>query len=179
MTELKTGLWTCHCWEISGPGWSVSRPPHLCTVPGGRPLLSLVSGQRPQLLGYHVRSLLIRAPTRSSPRSPINHTTFTPQLWPTLTVNALCKSNQLSGGSPSSEWLKCRKLAADARAINSCFGRSCRSQLKPEASSCARRVNVRVFHKCQLLPAHCLVGELSHSVELLLHLVFFCVTTGR
>lgn len=27
MTEIKTGLWTCHRREISGPGWSVSRCP--------------------------------------------------------------------------------------------------------------------------------------------------------
>lgn len=39
--------------------------------------------------------------------------------------------------------------------------------------------NKRVFSSFQLLPAHCLVGELSHPVELFLHLVFFCVTTRR
>lgn len=42
-----------------------------------------------------------------------------------------------------------------------------------------RRYMADVFSQFRLLPAHCLVGQLSHSVELLLHLVCFCVTTGR
>lgn len=42
---------------------------------------------------------------RSFLLSSINHTPFKLQLWPTLTVNALCKSNQLSSKSPTREWL--------------------------------------------------------------------------
>lgn len=37
----------------------------------------------------------------------------------------------------------------------------------------------RTSSQFRLLPAHCLVGQLSHSVKLLLHLVCFCVTAGR
>lgn len=40
----------------------------------------------------------------------------------------------------------------------------------PLDESAAARARASVLHA---LPAHCLVGELSHSVELLLHLVFF------
>lgn len=41
---------------------------------------------------------------------------------------------------------------------------------RPLDESAAARARASVLHA---LPAHCLVGELSHSVELLLHLVFF------
>lgn len=118
------------------------------------------------LLGYHVRSLLICVRLRSSLLSSINHTTFTLQLWPTLTVNALCKSNQLSSKSPSSEWLNAVRWQPTHTGDTFLL----RSQLKPAAL-----INPPVSSPPrQLLPAHCLVGELSHSVELLLHLVCVC-----
>lgn len=155
----------CHCRHVS-EGALTRR----CRVPGGRPVRcfdqsvgsSSPAPWVPCPLPHHVCGYA--PPLLGS----INHTTL--QLWPPLTVNALCKSNQLSSTIPSSE----RKAGSRTQPMNTCFSCFVSGQITKQDV-----VHINAFSQILLLPAHCLVGELSHSVELLLHLVVFCVNTGR
>lgn len=87
---------------------------------------------------------------------------FTPQLWPTRRHLVLC-TNERTRAAKAHRVTDSRHTTAIIRA----------------GYSSLRRCMADVSSRFQLLPAHCLVGQLSHSVELLLHLACFCVTTGR
>lgn len=128
-----------------------------------RGLLVLVRRQQPSSVGTMsapTSSVCTHAPPRWA--ESINPSVHAATVTYTLTVIAPHKRKEPSGKSPFSQWLN-----TDSRHTTA---------ITPAG---IRRYMADVFSQFRLLPAHCLVGQLSHSVELLLHLACFCVTTGR
>ncbi len=163
----------CH---VSGPGWSVSwLPPARC--PGAALCFYWSAGKRPRSLG-----------TMSAPCASVCR--YAPPCWAqSISQRSHCScdlhwqlmlcANQTSWAAKAqrvNDWML--KLAAERTGDKFLLSPFVSEPIKAGRVQ-LRVAEKRVFSSCQHLPAHCLVGELSHSVELLLHLVFFCVTTGR